>query len=233
MNNVILSDEYPQFSEKLTQLGYNVIYSETVAPLISYERRHADMQCLILDDTAFVLRECSQLAEKLSAYYHVIPTDSAIGGKYPENVRLNAAVIGKNVIAKLDSLDKNVKDYCQKNHYRLIHVNQGYTKCSCAVVSDHALITADNGIYNSLKEYKIDVLKIEQGRVALSGADYGFIGGASGLDICGENRTLYFAGNIDRHPDCDRIKKFCQDHVTEICSLSDTDLTDIGGILFC
>lgn len=233
MNKVILSGEYPIFGKRLSELGYHVVYTEPLPQLISYERYHADMQCLIPDDHAFVLRECTSLAETLSEYYHVVLTEENIGGKYPDNVRLNAAVVGNTIVANLKALDKKVITYAEKAGYQLIQVNQGYAKCSMAVVSDRAVITADSGIYNSLKETNIDVMKIRQGRVVLSGAEYGFIGGASGLDINNGKRTLYFAGCIERHPDYDDIKMFCDQHRTEIVSLTEDNLTDIGGMIFC
>ena len=233
MNNVILSGDYPIFGESLAKFGYHVIFSEKLPQLIDYEQSHADMQCLILDDTAGVLKECTRLAEYLKDSYHVVLTDDAIGGKYPANVRLNAAVLGKTVIANLKALDRKVIDYCREHQYRMLHVNQGYAKCSCAIVSDNAIITADSGIYYSLKETNIDVLKIQQGRVRLDGAEYGFIGGASGLDTRDGKRTLYFAGNIATHPDYPMIRTFCEAHDTETVSLTDTELIDIGGMLFC
>ena len=233
MNNVILSGEYPDFGERLAALGFRVLYTDPLTQLIPYERYHADIQCLIADDHAFVLKECTSLAEKLSEKYRVILTEEDIGGKYPANVRLNAAVVGQTVIANLKALDKAVIHYCEKAGYQLIHVNQGYAKCSTAIVSDRAMITADNGIYHSLKETKIEVLKIRQGRVNLKGAEYGFIGGASGLHIRNDKRTLYFAGDIALHPDHQRILDFCQNHGTDIVSLTDTEPSDIGGMLFC
>ena len=233
VNNVILSSKYPIFGEKLKQLGYHVIPGEIVPNLIPYERDHVDMQCLILDNTAFVLKECRQLAESLEPYYHVILTENPIAGKYPSNVRLNAAVLGKTVIANTKHLDKAFTSYCNAHDYQLIHVNQGYAKCSCAIVSDNALITADNGIYNSLRESNIEVLRIRQGRVKLKGAEYGFIGGASGLDIKNNKRILYFSGCIERHPDYPEIKPFCDRYGTEIKSLSEEELIDIGGMIFC
>lgn len=233
MNKVILSGEYPVFGKRLSELGYHVMLTKPLPQLISYERYHADMQCLIFDDHAFVLRECTSLAETLSEYYHVVLTEEDIGGKYPDNVKLNAAVVGNTIVANLKALDKKALTYAEKAGYQLIYVNQGYAKCSMAVVSDRAVITADSGIYNSLKEAKIDVLKIRQGRVRLSGAEYGFIGGASGLDINNGKRTLYFAGCIERHPDYAEIKMFCDQHRTKIVSLTEDNLTDIGGIIFC
>ena len=233
MNSVIMSDEYPIYADDLSRRGFNIIPSENIESLISYERRHADLQCLVLDDTAFVASSCERIASALEKRYKVIGCAMNISGKYPGNVALNGAVVGRYVIARMRSLDNKVIEYCRKHGYQLINVNQGYAKCSCAVVGDNALITADRGIYNSLKEYNLDVLLIEEGRVALPGAEYGFIGGASGLYTEGKNRTLYFCGDINRHPDHKAIQTFCEKHNTKVYSLCDTELTDIGGMIFC
>ena len=93
------------------------------------------------------------------------------------------------------------------------------------------MITADQSVLRALRNTEIDVLPIGQGSVALAGADYGFIGGASGYDPA--NHTLYFCGDICAHPDHDRIRDFCDDHGIRIVSLGNGNLTDIGGILFC
>lgn len=146
---------------------------------------------------------------------------------------LSAVTAGKYLIARIDSLDAAVREYAVSRGYELVNVRQGYAKCACATVSDNAIITSDRGIYHSMKELNIDLLLIEEGRVALDGADYGFIGGASGLDVNNGERTLYFSGNIDRHPDAQRIRAFCEKHRTEILSLTDDELIDIGGIIFC
>lgn len=231
MTKAILSDKYPQFSAALREHGYETIPSERVERFIPYERDHADMQCLILDDTAFVLSCCRRLAEALSVRYNVVLCADDIGADYPRNVALNAAAVGKNVICNVNALDDCVKQYCNSHGYTLIHVKQGYAKCSCAIVSDNALITADQGICRALQGSEIDVLPIGKGSVRLDGANCGFIGGASGYD--NKTKTLYFCGDICRHPDYKRIERFCEKHGTKIVSLTDDDLTDIGGVLFC
>lgn len=231
MNKAVLSYRHPQFAEKLRGLGYETIPSEYVDCFIEYERDHADMQCLIIDDSAFVLNCCRMLAESLGDSYRVSLCGENTDGKYPHNVALNAAVAGNHVICKTNALDRKVREYCLNNNYELINVNQGYAKCSCAAVADRAIITADNGIYNSLIESEIDVLKIEQGRVELEGADTGFIGGATGYDK--SSKTLYFCGDITKHPDYGMIKAFCEKYSVKAVSLTKDTLTDIGGIVFC
>lgn len=233
MNNVILSLRYPQFAAALQRRGYHVIPSEYIERLIPYERDHADMQCLIIDDTAFVLSCCDRLIKELRERYRVVVCGEDIAGKYPENVRLNATVVGKTLIGRIRSLDENVKYYCRTHGYEIINVNQGYAGCACAVVNDRALITADKGIYNSLKETNIEVLLIEQGRVMLDGAEYGFIGGACGTHTVGDEHIICFCGDIQSHPDHDRIMEFCERQQTKIICLDKGELIDIGGMIFC
>lgn len=231
MNNAVLSTEYPQFASRLEALGYHVIPSGEIPCKMPYERRHADLQCLILNDTAFVLSCCTGLSEALCGTYRVVACGGSFSASYPDHVCLNAVQLKNRLICRVASLDEAVKDYCRKQGFALINVNQGYAKCSCAVVSDNAVITADQSILRALRNAEIDVLPTGQGSVALAGADYGFIGGASGYDQ--ENHTLYFCGNICAHPDHDRIRSFCEAHGTRIVSLSNDYLIDIGGILFC
>ena len=231
MTKAILSTRYPEYAEQLSKRGYETIPSDTVENFIGYEQDHADMQCLILDDTAFVLRCCEGLINRLKSTCNVVLCGDDIQGEYPRNVALNAAQVGKTLICRTDTLDDRVKDYCRKYGYELLRVRQGYAKCSCTVVSDHAIITADNGIYQALQGSKIEILLIEQGRVALKGAEYGFIGGASGYDR--NAGILYFTGNINTHPDAERILYFCEKQHTKVISLSDNPLVDTGGILFC
>lgn len=231
MSRAILSDKYPEYADRLSGLGYTVIPSGRAESFIEYERDHADMQCLIIDDTAFVLSCCQSLANALKSSYNVVLCGEGISGRYPDNVALNAAVAGKCVICKTDSLDDKVKEHCRKRGYELINVRQGYAKCSCAAVSDNALITADMSIYRALRDTGIETLMIGQGSVRLEGTGYGFIGGASGYNRA--EKTLYFCGNIDAHPDSESIRDFCRKHGTDIMCLSDGMLTDIGGIIFC
>ena len=192
-----------------------------------YERDHADLQCLILDHTAFVLPRCKRLNKVLSRDYQVIPC-GGFSGKYPDNTFLSAVYCENILIGRIASLDEKAKEYCRKNDIKLINVNQGYAKCSCVSVANDAIITADNGIIHALQDTEMDVGK---GSVRLEGAPYGFLGGASGYDR--DTRTVYFCGDIDRHPDADRIRDFCKKYDTKIICLSKDMLTDIGGIIFC
>ena len=54
----------------------------------------------------------------------------------------------------------------------------------------------------------IDVLAVSPAGVRLDGYNCGFIGGATGAD----KENVYFCGNVDLHPDGERIKAFCEKH---------------------
>ena len=231
MNKAILSIQYPQFAARLHELGYEIIPTDTIPCEMTYEQDHADLQCLILDNTAFVLKHCQRLSEALSGRYQVIRCGEHFNGSYPDNVCLSAVKLADQLICRVSSLDHKVKEYCRKHRYELINVNQGYAKCSCAQVCENAIITADNSIINALNDKKPEVLPIGKGSIRLNGAEYGFIGGASGYDS--KTHTLYFCGDISRHPDYDNIKLFCKKNNTQIVSLSNDELTDIGGIILC
>jgi hypothetical protein len=144
-------------------------------------------------------------------------------------VAFNIAKVGENIFANTKHMCSTAKDYIDSSSYSLKHVKQGYTKCSTAVVSDNAIITADDGIAKKASESGIDVLKIiNSSSVLLRGYDYGFLGGTCGL----HEETLYFCGDIAAHPDYNKISDFCSSHNTKIYSLSDHQLEDVGGILF-
>lgn len=147
---------------------------------------------------------------------------------YPQNVGFNCVKIGKNLICNKKHTCKSVIEYALLNNINILDVKQGYAKCSTCVISDNAIITEDESIYKCAIKNNIDVLKIRKGFVKLSGYDYGFIGGSSGLI---EKNLIAFNGNIFLHPDGNKIHKFCYDHSVGIISLCSDVLHDIGSII--
>lgn len=148
--------------------------------------------------------------------------------KYPNDCGLCAAVSGNNIICRKASADQEILRLANDLGYSVLGVSQGYSKCSCAILADGAIITADRGIAKVALDNGIDTLLITDGNVELPGYSYGFIGGASGL--CGDK--LYFCGNLKSHPDHEAIEKFAQKHDTECISLSDGRLYDVGSLIF-
>lgn len=162
----------------------------------------------------------------------VIEGETILGKDYFNHIAYNVGRIGKFVIHNLKHTDEKLKYYLKKENLDFIHVNQGYTKCSIAIVNKKAIITADRPIYNKLKELGIDVLLIEPGYIELEGYTYGFIGGTNGNL---SNKIIVLSGRLKEHPDKYKILKFLKKYNTKIIWLSNENIIDIGTIisLYC
>ncbi|MCH5298262.1 MAG: hypothetical protein J1E96_00720 [Ruminococcus sp.] len=227
MNSLIMSTELAQVNENLRRLGFRIIESENMKTLLPFERRHADMQCLRINDTFFVLKECKTLIETIQKMgYNVIETEKDISVKYPGNVLLNAVYLQNKLYCNTKALDNSVKKYCIKNEIEIINVNQGYTKCSTAIIRD-SFITSDRAIFDTISQNGVEGLLIESGCIELKGVNYGFIGGC----CFSYNENVYFTGDIDNHPNCKGIKQFCDSKNINIVCLTENNLYDIGGFI--
>lgn len=226
---ILISDKSIVICDKLVSLGYKLIYTECVGEFISYEQNHADMQCICVEDTVFVLKNCDELKNQLRKYTSkIISTKNTADGKYPSNILLNSKIIGKNLIGKIDSLDSCLIDFCNKRSFNFINVKQGYCGCSILKVTDNAVITTDENIYRTLLNTDIDVLKISQNGISLYGAkrgEKGFIGGAS-INL---GKKILFFGDIRKHIDYNAIISFCEKWNISIEYIKDLELIDIGG----
>lgn len=229
MSKIVMSDKYPQLCNEIARMGHNVVFSDTIKIFHIPEQKHPDMQLLLIQDNLFVLNECKLLKEKLSSINKkFIYCNKSAGKYYPENVLLNCLYLNNTLYGKISHIDKTVLDYCNEKHIRTVNVNQGYTRCSTLVINQKAVITADKSIEKALKKDGAEVLLIFPGNIVLDGFDYGFIGGA-GTQI--DNTTIFF-GNIKKHPDYLRIKRFCFKNNSDIKILCpNMPLTDIGGIV--
>lgn len=212
MKALLMSDLYPYFCRSLEKKGYKIIPTKKINAFLEPEQRHADMQELIIQNRRFRIEECQRPVAK----------------DYPQNVRLNCLFLGGKLYGKIDAADASVLDFCLERKIPLVHVKQGYTRCSSLVIGDNAVITADKSIAKALKADGAEVLSIQPGHIRLEGFEYGFIGGAGFFD----NGTTYFFGNIKKHPDYERIKVFCAEYNSKIEILNrEEQLTDIGGVV--
>lgn len=169
-------------------------------------------------------KEISLIAKITGA--ELVCTDDSMSDEYPKDVAFNAAAVGENLICRRDVVSPKVAELYPED--RIINVKQGYAKCSVCMVSDNSIITADRSIAKAAEKNGIEVLLISQNGVRLDGYDCGFIGGASGAD----RENVYFCGNIDLHPDGERMKDFCRSQGREAVSLSDEPLYDYGTLIF-
>ena len=228
MSVFVMSDKYPEFIYALNKLGHTVIKSDTIETFHFAEQKHADMQILPINNEIFLLNECTYLKEKLKNKTLLFCSKKA-GKSYPKNILLNCLLLNNTLYGKLSAIDDFLLDYCNEHGIKTVNVNQGYARCSVLVVNENAVITSDLSLKKALEEDGVEVLLISSGNIILDGFDYGFIGGASGKL---NNNTIIFFGNVAKHPDFNKIKRFCEKYNSQIEILcKEKSLTDIGGIV--
>lgn len=192
---------------------------------------HPDIQLNIISNDKIIVHEeffdiLKNNSSLMSSNLNIIKAKESLKNTYPYDISLNAVNLKDFFIHNLKFTDKNLLDLTKDK--TLINVKQGYTKCSCAVINDKAIITSDIGIYNELKKYPIDVLGISARDISLPLLNYGFIGGTCGLI---SNDTIAFFGNLNLHSYGKDIEKFLIKHHVKPIFLSNKPLTDRGSIL--
>ena len=211
--------------DALRQEGFETIPLAPFGALSNPVDTHADMLLLNVGEVVFVHKDYKI---DLSALKNVIQIDEPMGAKYPSDILLNIAIVGKNVFANTKYASKTVLEYLERHDFAIHHVSQGYAHCSTCIVSENAIISADKSIIEAAQKVGIDALKIAEGHISLHPYNHGFIGGACGS--C--NDKIYFCGSLDSHPNGNEIRNFCLKHGKNAISLADMPLNDIGGILF-
>lgn len=153
-------------------------------------------------------------------------TKNNLASNYPKDIILNAINLKNYFIHNIKATDSKLLEYVSDKV--LIHVNQGYTKCSTAIISPNALITNDTSIYKALEETNIDVLLLPPGDIELPGLDYGFIGGTCGL----LRNSVVFFGTLEKYTYKEKVLDFLRKYSITPIYLSDTPLIDRGSIFF-
>ena len=224
----VISELVPDIVNELQRLGIRTIISQRLDSVEGSESAHADMSLFhVGNEQIYVSRNISPvLRDRLvSEGMSVTYTEMPVTAKAP---CLNACLIGDKVICNTKLIDKGLMKKLSDSGKQILHTNQGYAKCSTAVVNENAVITADNSIYELCRRNDIDVLHIEYGHIMLEGYPYGFIGGSCALL---SPDTLAFFGDISKHPDYSNIRSFTKNHGVDIISLSNQELYDVGGII--
>ena len=186
---------------------------------------HSDLSVFIYKKTAILanfLRGNELVNFLTNRGFNVIISDYRQSAQYPGDVNLCAALIGDKIMHNIRFTDKSILEL----NTDFIDVKQGYTRCSSLVLGE-SVITSDKGITAVLKKHNIETLLINENGIVLDGYDRGFIGGAS--FVAGD--TVYFTGDIYKHPSGKLIDNFISDHNYKICCLSDETPFDIGGAI--
>ena len=174
----------------------------------------------------FLLRGNYKLGEILqNKGFNVFYTKNEPANIYPGDVILNCLLLNNKLYCS-SSVDESIIDYANRRGIEICFVKQGYTACSCCVVDENSVITADNGLAAVLSGNGIDVLRIQPGYIELAGYDTGFIGGCSFK--LSENKML-FTGKLSCHPSGNEIKSFLNKKGVKAIECDNENLVDIGS----
>ncbi|MBO4971501.1 MAG: hypothetical protein J6D45_01675 [Clostridia bacterium] len=218
----------------LAEYGYRVFTLPENDLLDHAVSSHADLSTFIMKNTLIVsngyYRSNRELIDEICdfASLSLLVSNTSSRSPYPNDVGFCALnVSDKAVIANEKYLAPEIRSLCVERSLPVIHTAQGYAKCT-ALAFNGCLISADHSTLNAAKKIGLRTLEISSGGIDLPGYNYGFIGGACGFD----GKNIYFCGDIDTHPDANRIKEFAEENRVGIVSLGRHRLYDVGSIFF-
>ncbi len=224
---IILSCEAVKAAAEIVRRGINVLYTTNNPSLPITISSHADLNCLYLGNgTIAVLEEQQELISILRARGFTVFTVGGAGMVYPFDCKLNCLFMRDFCLSHETALNGEIRRFLFNREVHQINSKQGYSRCSVAVVSNNAVITADMGLARLLEGQGIEVLLVPFGEIRLKGYDSGFIGGSCFLI---ENNELSFFGKVSETSFYKDIKDFCNKNDVEITELTDEPLTDCGG----
>ena len=230
MNTVALSENAGnRLKEHLRGKGYELIEIRRTDAVYEAVSAHPDIYlCKICGELVVAPALVPQIRDELlrrGINYH--QGDGDLGYRYPENIRYNAAQVGRHLIHDTRHTDPAILDIAREHGMKLVPVKQGYTKCNLVVVDDNSVITSDRGLAAAMEKHAIEVLQITHGHVGLPGFPYGFLGGASGKVGC----EIVFNGNLSAHPDFERIRGFIGEKGLDVIWFEEYPLEDVGSII--
>lgn len=226
----VIVDYRITYEEKysLEKLGYDILFCPPSNILYDAVSGHPDMLLHFINKNTILLHKTMEnsFVNKLKALnYNILFSEKELQSCYPNDIILNALNLGNVLVHNLKHTDNTLLNHFE--HLNKIHVKQGYTKCSTAIVNDHAIITSDTGIAKALYKLNFDILLIPPGDILLPGLDYGFIGGCCGLL---EPNLLAFFGNLKFYKNGDIVLDFLKKHKVTPVFLSKNKLVDRGTL---
>lgn len=227
--NTVLCDPYlsDECKSNMCSMGYSVLEIPVYNKLPRQIASHPDILIFKLNDGSLLMgdeyyRAFSEFYDSLGV--KIVTDRLSPCGEYPSDVLFDALAVGDTLYGKKGA----VSEQLVKKYPRFVPVNQGYTRCSVAMINECSAVTADNGIFSALKKDGISVLKIRAGNIGLDGYNYGFIGGAGGKLVAD---TYCFFGNLNSHPDGEAIYSFAEEKKIKAVSLSGGPLCDHGSLI--
>lgn len=216
--------------ERLKEMGYNLIELEQSKNVYEEISSHVDIFVCKIGNKIIVEKE---QYKNISEILQVEQGTEAVQEKYPEDIKYNVCIIGKNAIHNFEYTDSKVKQELIQQGYKLINTTQGYTNCSIAVIDDNSAIVTDKGLYKILEKHGIDVLYLEYEpdiKLLLKN-EYsnrkGFIGGC----ISRIGNSIIVFGDLNKIDKDNKIRDFILNKHLQIIDFRNLDVIDYGGII--
>ncbi|MCR4593463.1 MAG: hypothetical protein K5761_00220 [Clostridiales bacterium] len=229
VDKVIIGDNDPLLTDKLSELGIESVLSKKNPSLLDGISNHSDLHVFHKGGNSFLLDFSQNELVKDLPDSEITFLINMVKSPYPEDCRLNAADIGDYIICNKKAVDADIIQYAADKGKTIINVAQGYSNCSIAVIDRNKFITDDPSIYNeTFRISGIKALLVSKGSVKLKGMDYGFIGGCTGLI---GHKHILFNGDIAKHKDHRYIIDFLIENDIIFTDIKEKELTDIGGII--
>lgn len=236
MKRVIVDHRIPESAYRALMLsGFTPISLPTCKYLPEAISSHPDTLIFKLGNTIITYADyCEEASYVFSDIREWCPDitvracSDTPGNIYPNDCSLNALRIGKYLFLRKESISSSVLSLAEAEGLSVVNVKQGYSACSTLALGEGAAITADCGMARAMRECGIKVYEIEEGHISLPPHEYGFIGGAGG--VCDDK--IYFYGDYRTHPSAEIIKRAADDLSYKIVPLSDSMLSDFGGMIF-
>ena len=223
--------------DKLKQLGYKLIELEQNTNIYEEISSHVDIHvCKIGSKLIVEKSKYPKIKDCIREWNNSIRIEIGqdfISQNYPQDIKYNVCIIGNKAIHNFEYTDSKIKEELIKQNYELINTNQGYTKCSIAVIDDNSAIVTDKGLYKILEKHKIDVLYVKENLdiKLLTQSGYssknGFIGGA--ISRIGNNIVVF--GDLSKIDKQSKIRNFIMSKNLNIIEFKDLDIIDYGGII--
>ena len=229
---IIVGEKYSELEYPLKQLGIETILVPDNPYVDSRLSGHADLSVLHLGGNKMLLAPYlygSEFAKKLSDRGVSLSfADIEQKEKYPDDAQLNIAIAGRTAFIGRKTIQSETAEFLIKEEYRIIPVNQGYSKCSMCIVDENSVISSDEGICDAARSIGMSAHKIKAGGIELTGFDYGFIGGSCCLISRSE---LAFTGCIDNLNNHEKIKDFAESRGKSLIFLTNKPVFDVGSLI--
>ena len=181
--HIIIDSRMRDFEKKYLRNEYEIIELERSEKVYSEICAHVDIFCVKINEKLIV--EKSRYNEIKKVCSNVICGNEFVGEKYPDDVKYNVCQIGNNAVHNFKFTDRKILEVIGKEKINKIHISQGYSNCSIAVIDENSAIVTDKKIAENLERANINVLRLDYvPDIKLLDANgkfsqmHGFIGGA-------------------------------------------------------